>query len=281
MSHTQWDRTVRSKVDASWNLHELLPAALDFFVMLSSISGVVGNAGQANYAAGCTFQDALASHRVRQGHKAVSIDLGVMRDVGVVAENEMINKRLQQSLGLRQVEQRELLATLDRYCDPSLALLSSEKSQVTMGVTTPVDFLKRGLEVPETVQSPLFSFFSQARGSSGGSGAGGGDSAVAQFRRSNSARQRADIVVESLSQKLARALSVQPGDIEAAKPLHAFGVDSLIAVELRNWLTKEFSSDVPVYELTGGRSVLAIGELVERTSQFKRETQQEEGNMDN
>lgn len=71
MSLAQWEQTSCSKIESSWNLHTLLPE-LDFFILLSSVSGVVGNPGQSNYAAGCTFQDALARHRNQGGQKAVS-----------------------------------------------------------------------------------------------------------------------------------------------------------------------------------------------------------------
>ncbi|KAK7755336.1 hypothetical protein SLS62_002562 [Diatrype stigma] len=69
--------------------------------------------------------------------------------------------------------------------------------------------------------------------------------------------------------KLARALSIQPDDVDADQPPHAFGVDSLVAIELRNWVMKEFMADVPVFEITGGRSIAAIGELVSSVSQMK------------
>ena len=51
MTHAQWSKTIRCKVNASWNLHQLLPSDLDFFLLLSSIVGIYGSPGQANYAA--------------------------------------------------------------------------------------------------------------------------------------------------------------------------------------------------------------------------------------
>lgn len=52
MSFEEWDTTLNSKARASWNLHAVLPGGLDFFVMISSISGIIGQVSQANYAAG-------------------------------------------------------------------------------------------------------------------------------------------------------------------------------------------------------------------------------------
>lgn len=54
--------------------------------MLSSVTGILGNVSQANYAAGNTFQDALARHRTANGFPTVSVDLGQAMDAGYVAE---------------------------------------------------------------------------------------------------------------------------------------------------------------------------------------------------
>ncbi|THC88924.1 hypothetical protein EYZ11_011625 [Aspergillus tanneri] len=64
MTYSDFSAAVRPKVVGSLNLHNaFLTQHLDFFILLSSAAGIVGNSGQANYAAGCTFQDALARYR--------------------------------------------------------------------------------------------------------------------------------------------------------------------------------------------------------------------------
>ena len=77
------------KVNGSWNLHRAFPWRddLDFYIMLSSLVGVFGLASQCNYSAGGSYQDALAAHRVEQGLPGVSIDLGVVKSVGYLAES--------------------------------------------------------------------------------------------------------------------------------------------------------------------------------------------------
>ncbi|RYP67344.1 hypothetical protein DL771_007288 [Monosporascus sp. 5C6A] len=270
MSHTQWDRTIRSKVATSWNLHSLL-ADLDFMVLLSSVSGIVGNPGQSNYAAGCTFQDALARYRTHHGRKTTSIDLGVMRTIGVVAETESLQKHFDGGAqGLGQIEEHEFLALLDICCDPA-ADLTTPASQIVMGVGTPMDFLARSLEPPEIMQRPLFAHFRQAASSSHNNTThSASDNFAALFRHAETAEERSSLVARSLARKLALALAIEPEDVDTERPLHAFGVDSLVAVELRNWIAKVFAAEVPVFEIVGGRTVKGVGELVERCSQIRK-----------
>lgn len=81
--------TISNKVQGTWNLHNSSIAhksPISFFTLLSSISGVLGQKGQANYAAANVFMDAFASFRHSRGLPANSLDLGVIEDVGYVAE---------------------------------------------------------------------------------------------------------------------------------------------------------------------------------------------------
>lgn len=88
---------IAAKVSGTWNLHHASvedttssSGSLDFFTLLSSISGVVGNRGQASYAAANAFLDAFAAYRRSLGLPAHSLDLGAIDDVGYIAEQEAI-----------------------------------------------------------------------------------------------------------------------------------------------------------------------------------------------
>ncbi|KAF2638710.1 polyketide synthase PksD [Massarina eburnea CBS 473.64] len=265
MTHSQWTQTIESKVATSWNLHTHLPD-LDFFVMLASVAGVVGSPGQSNYAAGCTFQDALCRQRVKQGQKAISIDLGVMRTIGIVAETGRLQKNFGESLAMKKIEETEFLGLLDLYCDPELPTLTPDKSQIIMGAITPADMIAKGEEPIDHLCRPMFANFAQPKDVTKNAGSEDVINFSALFARASGHEERARIVVEALAHKLARALSISPDDVDSDKPLHVFGVDSLVAVELRNWVGKEFAAEVAVFDIMGSPSVVALGDVIAKVS---------------
>ncbi|KAJ2985763.1 hypothetical protein NUW58_g5359 [Xylaria curta] len=138
MTWDQWSISIRSKVASTWNLHSQLPSGLSFFIMLSSISGITGSMGQSNYAAGNTYQDGLVAYRQALGERATSIDLGLMGDVGIVAENGSdITKGKETVMSLARISEKELLALLDYYCHPAAVAATHENNQPIVGLVTP------------------------------------------------------------------------------------------------------------------------------------------------
>lgn len=96
MTIDDYKTAILPKVNGTWNLHSqfLHVDDLDFFVILSSTVGTLGNASQSNYAAGGTYQDALARWRVGRGLPCVSIDLAAVKSVGYVAETAGVRNRM-------------------------------------------------------------------------------------------------------------------------------------------------------------------------------------------
>ncbi|KAI1676032.1 Polyketide synthase [Pyrenophora tritici-repentis] len=127
----QYDRrailpALAPKYQGSWNLHELLPKDMDFMVFLSSMSGVIGNPAQANYAAGNTFEDALARHRAANGLKGVSFDLGLVLEAGWASDNlEDVTKSLRAGLG--GMTQKQLMAIWTSYAIQAMTAQVAER----------------------------------------------------------------------------------------------------------------------------------------------------------
>jgi NADPH:quinone reductase-like Zn-dependent oxidoreductase/NAD(P)-dependent dehydrogenase (short-subunit alcohol dehydrogenase family)/aryl carrier-like protein len=266
MTHAQWSQTIQSKVDSSWNLHQLLPGDMDFFVLLSSMAGIYGSAGQSNYAAGCAFQDDLARYRSAAGQRSsVSINLGWMRTIGVIAENEKYRQHRKHAANMSQVEEADLFALLGHYCDTSLSPLSTNQGQVMIGVVTKNDFHSRGGSPPEVLSRPLFSTFdsSQIQLSPDSTGMNSGENEYAlRFRKATTFADGSVIVVEALKMKLARAMDVSAEDIDTRRSLTDYGTDSLMAVEIRNWIRRDFGVAVSVFDIMNGVTIAAVGELI-------------------
>lgn len=290
MTFAQWDLAVRSKVQSSYNLHRLLPQNLDFFVLLSSLAGVLGQMASANYSGGCSFQDALARHRLARGQRAISLDIGWMKNIGIIAETGAYQRQRQKADDMQPILASELLALLTLSLDPANPLPMPgqvQPEQILFGLRTPTDLLARGRAVPLLLDRPLFAPFSYnytalSKGGEGSPISGEAQGAPQQapappaetdsalFRRATPGPGRAQVVRRALADKLARAMLMAPGDIEPGKPLSAYGVDSLVAVELRNWFRKEFGASVAVFDMMGsGVSISKIAELVATRSSFK------------
>ena len=95
MTHEDWEAATAPKIRGTWNLHTAFADSnLDFFVLFSSISGIVGNPGQANYASANTFLDAFVQFRHGKGLSASVLDVGVMDNVGYVSQNQAVMEHL-------------------------------------------------------------------------------------------------------------------------------------------------------------------------------------------
>ncbi|RYP65674.1 hypothetical protein DL769_006253 [Monosporascus sp. CRB-8-3] len=272
MSHCQWKTTLKSKVDASWNLHRQLPGDMDFFILLSSLSGIYGNSGQSNYAAGSTYQDALARHRISQGQKAISFDLGLMRTIGRIAETGQVRRVQEVFEDMQVIEEDEFIALVDLHCDPSRQPLPD--AQVLVGARTAADFISSGQEPVQRLTRPLFSGFLRPLTGWADKTAQMTDQVndtATLFRRAMAVSDKAQVVVEALRAKLARALGVTPEHIDPSRSMIDYGVDSLVAVELRSWSRNNFGSNLPVFDIMGGKSIATIGGIIVETSSHRKE----------
>lgn len=270
MSLAEWDDALRPKVDASWNLHHVLGHELDFFLLLSSTMGIIGNKEQSNYAAGNTFLDSLARYRRSLGLPGVSLNLPAIEDVGFVADKpELLESMRAAGNGSMPVE--EVLAVLDYYCGLSPNALPVEKAQVILRPGLPHELVPLGIAQPPWMRDPLFGQFGQLEASGvakKGTVVKKEAKTAALIAAATSIAEAEDIVLEALLNKLSRVLSVETSDLDPDKPLHAYGVDSLVAVDVRSWLLKELGSEVSVFDMTSQASILRLVKTATSKNRF-------------
>nr|A0A3G1DJH7.1 RecName: Full=Squalestatin tetraketide synthase; Short=SQTKS; AltName: Full=Highly reducing polyketide synthase 1; Short=HR-PKS 1; AltName: Full=Squalestatin S1 biosynthesis cluster protein pks1 [Phoma sp. MF5453]AMY15057.1 tetraketide synthase MF-SQTKS [Phoma sp. MF5453] len=263
MTLEDYNTATRPKVRGSWNLHSALSDCdLDFFIMLSSLAGVSGSASQANYTAGGAYQDALATYRRSRGLAAVSIDLGMVQSVGYVAETKGVAERLVR-MGYSPISEMEVLKIVEHAITNPPPETSS--GQIITGIST-----KPGRHWTESswLQDARFATLRErARDVKEQSNAQGGGQdkqigAGQELSMATSLVEAIDVVGRAITAKLATMFLIAAESIIASKSLSEYGVDSLVAVELRNWLAAQLSSDVSVFDVTQSQSLTALATTV-------------------
>jgi hypothetical protein len=275
MKYHEWNESIKPKVQGSWNLHRALPSGMEFFIMLSSVTGIVGNPGQSNYASGNCFQDALARHRIAQGEKATALDLGIILGEGFVAENKEIHDKLVRMNLLDSMSQKQLFALFDYYCDPSRAYTNEDASQIVCSLAVPGALLQKGVEIPIALSRSLFRGLHQIDYATDGTLSSQAASAShadmeTVFKKASSLQEAGLFVAEALREKLCKILGIDMEDRTVEDRMESFGVDSLVALELRNWIAREMKADVAAFEILGEGKVRDIGMLVARKSAFNQ-----------
>ncbi|KAM7211167.1 putative polyketide synthase [Rhypophila decipiens] len=296
MTFEAWEAPTASKVDGSWNLHTLLPQGLDFFVMFSSLAGVVGSRGQINYAVGNAFQDGLARHRISLGERATALDLGPFYDAGYLSSNSDLQRMWRRGLAESPLTQADLEGLLDYYCNVTLPTTTATNAKSFSPCQTPLVLRISGHDEQMAryyLSKPMFRLVSASTKSTQGSilkHSGGMEmenaaEAVSQskiptqmkrglslshvLRISRSPGDALEAVTEGLAQKMATTLAVSRDELDIQTPVHRYGVDSLVAVELRSWLAREVRCDVAVMDfLGGGATISSISKMAVEKSRY-------------
>ncbi|KXL46852.1 MAG: hypothetical protein FE78DRAFT_30538 [Acidomyces sp. 'richmondensis'] len=253
MSYETFQLAIKPKIQGSWNLHELLPRDLDHFVMLSSATGVLGNRSQANYAAGNTYQDALACHRRLQGLAATTIDLGTVLSVGYVAENrERVAMAKHLGVILEVIREEELHNLIEYALDPRC----ESPAQLVTGLTTSETYRARGVPPPTYLNYPLFRHLTRLSNRTSISvNTGDGPVVETLLGSATTFDEAAAIVEKAILSKLSSLLSVPTEDINVSRSVSANGVDSLVALEFRAFLAREIKADVPMLDIMDTASI--------------------------
>ncbi|WP_398898931.1 type I polyketide synthase [Streptomyces sp. 3211.6] len=232
LTDTRIDTVLRPKADAAAHLHELTRHLdLDAFVLYSSLAGLLGNAGQANYAAGNAFLDALAAHRHSLGLPATSLAWGPWAGAGMATDSAVVEERMRRSgmpaLGAdaaldalaRAVHRGTPLTAVaeidwERFAPGFLAVRRAPLLQDVPAVRRLLDAAPAGAEDRPAPGDPLRERL--ARGS---------------------AAERGRLLLDLVRTRAAAVLGHASADaVPPGKAFRELGFDSLTAMELRNLL---------------------------------------------
>lgn len=238
----RFSRVMAAKVLGSWHLHRLA-GPLDFLVLFSSGAAVAGSAGQSNHAAANAFEDALAWYRQSRGQPTLSINWGPWAEIGAAAERQVTGgsflRQIPPEDGLRALEAAMRLSVDGHaFARAQVAVLAADWSQIATGTNV-------------LLQSPLFR---RLAASSSGARAvarhatsrGAETRSLRERLQATPANRRRAALVDEVRQLTVRVLGVaQPGTLDVNEPLRQLGLDSLMAVELRNLLGRTVGRTLP------------------------------------
>lgn len=209
------------KATGAWVLHTLTEAdALDFFVLCSSASTILGLAGQASYAGANAFLDALARYRRRLGQPAVSIAWGPWSEIGLAAASRDRGARLE-ARGLGSLAPREGVQAF-------LTMLGSDCAHRAVMVFDVEAWSEARAGAPDPFLGSLLRPATARTHESG--------RALPDVLRAAPSSARLGMLQEHLTARVARILRLDPARVDAEAPLKSLGLDSLMTLELRNRL---------------------------------------------
>ncbi|KAJ4300383.1 hypothetical protein N0V88_003057 [Collariella sp. IMI 366227] len=265
MTLDQYNTAVRPKVHGTLNVHDAFASPdLDFFILLSSTAGILGIAGQANYSAGNTFQDAFAlAQSAREGNKAryVSLDLGAIEGTGAIDRLSAKSKDVwRRSTIVMSFE--ELYTVLEYAMTPETAqdgfthsILGFDRESIT---SVSLDTY--------TFSNPMFSLLPTSTvryGEEEEAKEVEGNQATVDpaklLREAKTLEEAEAVILEATADKFSVFLD---SDIPTDVPIAHLALDSLVSIELKNWMVRTFQAPLQASELAGALSIQALSKLL-------------------
>ncbi len=241
-------RVCRPKVAGAWLLHELLASEpVEQFVLFSSVGSILGQAGQASYAAANAFLDALAHVRRADGRPALSVNWGAWRGLGFAAtEGGQNTIRALEAGGIESVDAEEACAALAR-------LLRSDCVQMAV---MPVDATR--LAATERADRPILAeLVTSARAAAVPAPGASAATLGAELEAAPVARRR-QIAEQHVQRHLAAVLRIPFDKIDPGRPFGTLGLESLLAMELRNRVERATGLRLPTTAIWNHPTVRAL-----------------------
>ncbi|KAJ6027291.1 uncharacterized protein N7446_004111 [Penicillium canescens] len=284
MTHEEWKTVIDPKVTGTWNLHQVFKdSSLDFFVMFSSLVGLAGNTGQANYAAANTFLDSFVQYRRSHGLPASVLDLGAMGDVGFVSQDKRLRDRLEAS---------SFIILREKNLMDALMVSMQTEANARPDNGNPVSNLFAiGLGSKRTnhhTVMPLynydnrFSFYANYEAAEKKTETDKTDELRTFFANVERHPELLDDPETELRimRELGKSIYSYKGQERELtdEEMSAIVIDSLISIEIRNWFRRKLSLEITLTEISRAGNVGALSELT--VAKLKARHQQKEETLE-
>jgi myxalamid-type polyketide synthase MxaB len=263
MSAERFAPVMAPKVRGTWNLHvQTANIPLDFFVMFSSGAALLGSPGQASYAAACTFMDALAHWRRARGAHALSIYWGIWGGAGMASRVSEQHRRRWASIGFVTFEPEDGVRMLEALLYANRTGQAAAFPLVPGRIPTTAGRLFAALRAQET----------HAPGARPPASAGSTANVLASLTSARNG-DRADLLLGFLTEQVVQVFDLGATQVDPQCSLMDLGMDSLMAMELRNRLQAALNVRVAVADLMGGPSLEALSAEILTTLEGNSEPQ--------
>ncbi|KAL2060502.1 hypothetical protein VTL71DRAFT_9533 [Oculimacula yallundae] len=266
MTIESWRQAIDPKIKGSWNLHLHAPAAhLEFFIILSSMSAVIGNSAQANYCAGNSYEDALAHYRQSLGLPATTLNVGLVTDASHFHSDYTIEDYLKKfgHLAPISVDIHELLSCLAIIMTRPAVVVQPLPPQLLIGVS---DRIPRHRDL--SYVWPNDRKFDHRVQDADEHDERRELDIETSLKESKSAAQALSVVENFLRRRVAASITALPEDIDVSRPLFSFGFDSLKAMETRNWIQSELKCGISVFDIMSPMSLTELALQMAAKSPF-------------
>jgi phthiocerol/phenolphthiocerol synthesis type-I polyketide synthase C len=214
---------------------------LDYLLLYSSATTLLGNPGQFNYVAANGFLEGLARQAQQRGLPALAVAWGGIEDTGYLARNISANTSLKKRFASSLIASRPALDALDLAFDaegqPAMAFLSI--GRIDWGMA------KRELAV---TRAPMFGAVVPAAGTRQTTDS----AATLEKLRGMTVDQASEALLEIIVEEIARVLRLPPKEVDRHRALAEIGMDSLMMLELRTTVEESLQVDLPIMSLANG-----------------------------
>ncbi|KAK2011526.1 beta-ketoacyl synthase domain-containing protein [Colletotrichum eremochloae] len=257
MSHDDYMTAIKPKVQGTQNLDDAFGASdsLDFFIMLSSITAILGKSGQSNYAVGNAYQDAFAHSKKSSSCRYIALNLGAVDgSLAITSLPPAQQEAMRRGSVLMSFD--EVFAVLTYAM--SAQANEDDLHQLILG------FDRKSMEAVHdemALANPMFSQVPHLE-QKGEQKKEDATDIGKLLQQATTPKEIESIVVDGIRQRFAMFIAAPVEDVSPDVSMDSFGLDSLVAIELKNFLVRTFQTTLQTSEVLDAPNIMTLAKVI-------------------